>query len=192
MSLADRLKMFEQAAGGGGGGSRRNFTVPSISAVRREEIATGGAPPPKRVGAWGSRAPSFLETVQRVQANDPALTVVDLSNSAAMQCKVSEYTAQLCEALKVNTNVKELRLENCGIGDRECEVIATALKVNSAIAFLDLQKNRVNNEGASSIARGLATNTSVIQVQLIALRPWADVARAATAFIAELRFPTAH
>ena len=92
----------------------------------------------------------------------------------------------------VQPRLKELRLENCGIGDRECEVIATALKVNSAIAFLDLQKNRVNNEGASSIARGLATNTSVIQVQLIALRPWADVARAATAFIAELRFPTAH
>ena len=118
-----------------------------------------------------NRAPPFLETVTRVQANDPALTVVDMSNSAAMQCKVSEYTTQLCDALKSNTQVKELRLENCGIGDRECETLSEVLKANSVITFIDLQKNCVNNDGATALARGLAANSSVIEVTLPPPRP---------------------
>jgi len=111
-----------------------------------------------------NRAPPFLETLTRVQANDPALSVVDMSNSAAMQCKVSEYTTQLCDALKRNNQVTSLRLENCGIGDRECETLSEVLKANSVITFIDLQKNCVNNDGATALARGLAANTSVVEV----------------------------
>jgi len=123
-----------------------------------------------------NRPPSFLETLKRVKENDPSLTVVDMSNSAAMQCKVSEYTTQLTDALKSNTQVKEVRLENCGIGDRECETLAEVLKANSVITFIDLQKNCVNNDGATALARGLAANTSVVEVNLMSQQKsrWGD------------------
>lgn len=158
--------MFEQASGGSPSvAGARNFSVPQVSAERRGDIASQGAPAPKRAGGFmQNRPPSFLETLKRVKENDPSLTVVDMSNSAAMQCKVSEYTTQLTDALKSNTQVKEVRLENCGIGDRECETLAEVLKANSVITFIDLQKNCVNNDGATALARGLAANTSVVEV----------------------------
>ncbi|KAJ1494128.1 hypothetical protein T484DRAFT_1766671 [Baffinella frigidus] len=170
--------MFEQASGGSPSvAGARNFSVPQVSAERRGDIASQGAPAPKRAGGFmQNRPPSFLETLKRVKENDPSLTVVDMSNSAAMQCKVSEYTTQLTDALKSNTQVKEVRLENCGIGDRECETLAEVLKANSVITFIDLQKNCVNNDGATALARGLAANTSVVEVNLMSQQKsrWGD------------------
>ena len=63
--------------------------------------------------------------------------------------------------------MKELRLEGCGLGDREAAVLAEGIAANTSITKLDLQKNRINNDGGSALAKGIASNTSLVEINLM-------------------------
>jgi len=148
MSLAERMKMFEQAA------QAANVGTPmKTQGVKRN---------------WGvCRGPSVADTIKQISANDPSLVHVDLSNAAAFQCKPEEYTHQLASALKNNNHVKELKLENCSLGDKEAEILAEGLMCNTCIQHLDLQKNHINNDGGSALAKGLSRNRSLLSIDLM-------------------------
>jgi len=126
---------------------------------------------------WGvSKQPSTAELIQKLADNDPSITTVDISNNATFQIKAEEYTTLLANALKRNTHVKELRLENCGLGDREGVLLGEAMAENNSIVLLDLQKNKINNEGGSALAKGLTHNKSLVTLDLMnmAKTRWGD------------------
>lgn len=154
MSFAERMKMFENAA-----------------PAQEGPVKTA---PARR---WGvSKQPSTTELIQKVADNDPSLTTIDISNNAAFQIKAEEYTTQLSNALKKNKYVKELRLENCGLGDREGILLGEALAENTSLVLLDLCKNKINNEGGSALARGLTHNKSLVTLDLMSMAKtrWGD------------------
>jgi len=62
-----------------------------------------------------------------------------LTGSNGAQCKPDEYTGQIAAAIKKNKYVQELRLEGCGLGDREAAVLAEGIAANTSITILDLQ-----------------------------------------------------
>jgi hypothetical protein len=83
------------------------------------------------------------------------------------QCRPDEFTSQISSAIKKNKYLKQLRLEGCGLGDREAAVLADGLAVNTSITVLDLQKNRINNDGGTALAKGIASNKSLVEINLM-------------------------
>ena len=65
----------------------------------------------------------------------------------------------LAEALKVNTEVKELDLSGNGLCDNSVRVLAEALKVNMALTTLDLSSNSIGDDGAAAVAEALKVRT---------------------------------
>jgi hypothetical protein len=80
--------------------------------------ATHGTAAPART--WGTPTISAAEIIKKVEANDPSLLVVDISNNALYQMKSDEYTAQLAAALKKNDYVREVTLVNCRFVLQSC------------------------------------------------------------------------
>ena len=105
--------------------------------------------------------------IERLKANDPTFTSVDLSNNAVLQMKGKELMPQLAEALSTNTVCQELILVGCGINDFACEHIGTALAKNNTLIVLNLENNIVNNDGAIAVARALGVNRGLLQLNLM-------------------------
>ncbi len=103
----------------------------------------------------------------QVSSNDPALTAVDLSNSAVFQLRSEELSQALAEALAKNTHVREVILVNCGINDRACTSLGSALVSNKSIVVLNLEKNAITGAGGSALAGALARNTCMREVNLM-------------------------
>lgn len=117
--------------------------------------------------SWGASSISAADIIKKIEANDPSLGVVDISNNAIFQMKSDEYSAMLGSALKGNTYVRELNLVNCSIGDRGAEFLGDALSCNRTLVSLNLEKNSLNQDGASAIARGLIRNTTLESINLM-------------------------
>lgn len=105
--------------------------------------------------------------IERLKANDPTLTTVDLSNNAVLQMKGKELFPQLGEALANNTVCQELILVGCMVNDFACEQLGEALKKNSTLVVLNLENNNVGNDGAIAIARSLAVNRGLLLLNLL-------------------------
>eukprot|EP00286_Rhodomonas_abbreviata_P006813 CAMPEP_0181325174 /NCGR_PEP_ID=MMETSP1101-20121128/20778_1 /TAXON_ID=46948 /ORGANISM="Rhodomonas abbreviata, Strain Caron Lab Isolate" /LENGTH=339 /DNA_ID=CAMNT_0023433451 /DNA_START=155 /DNA_END=1171 /DNA_ORIENTATION=+ len=126
---------------------------------------------------WGAnKTPSTAELIKKMADNDASLTTVDISNSAIFQLKAEEYTNQLADALRDSKYVKEVRLENCGLGDKEGKILGDMLASNTSVTLLDLQKNKINNDGGSALAKGLTHNKSLICLDLMSMAKtrWGD------------------
>lgn len=75
-----------------------------------------------------------------ITSNDlPLSTTVDVLSPTPLSANSSLF------------QVKELRLENCGLGDREGILLGEALAENTSLVLLDLCKNKINNEGGSAL-----------------------------------------
>lgn len=81
-----------------------------------------------------------------VKANKPSVTLVDLSGQAVFQMKSTEKVQQLCEAIRGNTSVTELKLKDCAINDEGCTVLGTMLETNESITNIDLSQNMAIKE----------------------------------------------
>ncbi|KJE91885.1 hypothetical protein CAOG_02949 [Capsaspora owczarzaki ATCC 30864] len=72
----------------------------------------------------------------------------------------------IAEALKVNTTLKDLYLWANWIGDAGAQAIAEALKVNTNLRWLDLIDNQIGDAGAQAIALALKANTTLTEYTL--------------------------
>eukprot|EP00854_Cymbomonas_tetramitiformis_P009502 gene9502-11258_t len=117
------------------------------------------------MGRFGSVSPS--EVIDKVAADDPSLTVVDLANNPSFQNNPKEYTKKLCEALSGNTLVTEVNLGHCEIADESVPDIAAMLNKNTSVVTLNLEGNKLKSEGAGELARGLAHNKSLTALSLL-------------------------
>ena len=104
--------------------------------------------------------------IERLSANDPTLTVCDLTKSAVLQMKGAELMPKIADALSKNTHCAELKLGECNISDAIVADLASALTKNTALVSLDLQSNKVGNEGATSLAKALAANRTLMVLNL--------------------------
>jgi hypothetical protein len=72
----------------------------------------------------------------------------------------------LADALKVNTSVTVIGLSRNAIGGEGASALADALKVNTLVTRIDLKSNTIGDEGASALADALKVNTSVTYINL--------------------------
>ena len=95
--------------------------------------------------AWlAPKPPGFKEALQRIKANDPALTHVDLSAQGLSLWNIIE----LCNALLGNTHVTSLDVSKNNIGDVGAEILAQ----NDRMESLDISYNCLCDEGTEAIA----------------------------------------
>jgi len=75
--------------------------------------------------------------------------------------------AVVAEILKTNTSVTEVKLyNNKEIGDEGTKALAEALKVNTTLKLLDLQVCGIGDDGAVALAEALRSNTSLTGLYL--------------------------
>ncbi|KAI9029127.1 kinase-like domain-containing protein [Hyaloraphidium curvatum] len=72
----------------------------------------------------------------------------------------------LAEALKVNTALATLWLDDNSIGVEGARALAQALKTNSALTRLDLPRNSIGVEGARALAEALKDNSTLTTLHL--------------------------
>ena len=104
--------------------------------------------------------------IERLSANDPALTICDLNKSAVLQMKGAELMPKLAAALATNTCCQELLLGDCNLSDDMLNEFAAALAKNTTLVHLNLEGNKVGNDGATCLAKALAQNRSVLILNL--------------------------
>lgn len=66
---------------------------------------------------------------------------------------------ELFDALKMNTNLTHLLLDENGLGDSGARLLAEVIQVNRSLVTIDLDGNDISEEGGGAIAEGLASTT---------------------------------
>ena len=102
------------------------------------------------------------DTLERLHANDPSLTVLSLYDNQIGP----EGTRALADALITNTSLTELRLSGNRIGVAGAVALAEALRTNTSLTDLRLSYNQIGDEGARALADALKTNTSLTKLLL--------------------------
>ena len=88
----------------------------------------------------------LLKALERLNANDPDLTTLELKNANIR----AEGAGMLAQALKANSTLKYLDLKGNNLGDEGVHLVAEALKNNSTLAFLGMGYNNIGPAGAKS------------------------------------------
>ena len=104
--------------------------------------------------------------IDRLKANDPTLTSVDLSNNAVLQMKPALWP-QIAEALASNNVCTDLNLSSCGMNDSAAEYLSSAIRENSTLTSLNVEANSIGNDGAIAFARALTVNRGVTVLNLM-------------------------
>ena len=145
-----------------GGFERLNATI-------TEAIKKAAVPIAEQFSASG-----IYLTSKGLTAHD-ATVVAEILKSNTSVTKVNLYgnkeigdegAKALAEALKVNTTVKELFLQLCGIGDDGAAAFAEALRSNTSLTELHLGGCNIGDDGAAALAEALRSNTSVTRLNL--------------------------
>jgi Ran GTPase-activating protein (RanGAP) involved in mRNA processing and transport len=77
-----------------------------------------------------------------------------------------EGAASIASALKTNSSLQVLYLDNTGLDDTSVAAIGTALQTSYGLRRLDLGSNNIGDEGAIALARGLEKNSSLRELIL--------------------------
>jgi Ran GTPase-activating protein (RanGAP) involved in mRNA processing and transport len=100
--------------------------------------------------------------LERLQANDPALTELDL-----WMTPINVADAEhLAVALKENTTLTKLTLVDTQINDAGAEHLAATLKENITLTELNLANNQIGAAGAKHLAAALKENTALTSLNL--------------------------
>ena len=102
------------------------------------------------------------DTLERLHANDPSLTVLSLYDNQIGP----EGTRALADALITNTSLTHLYLSHNQIGPAGAIALAEALRTNTSLTTLELYNNQIGPEGAVALAEALKENTSLTKLNL--------------------------
>ncbi len=102
------------------------------------------------------------DTLERLHANDPSLTVLSLYDN---QIGPAGAIA-LADVLRTNTSLTRLYLDGNQIGDAGAVALAEALRTNTSLTTLDLHANQIGPEGTVALAEALKVNTSLTTLDL--------------------------
>lgn len=103
-------------------------------------------------------------TIEQIEANNPLMTIIDFSGSSLFSMKVKQYLQLLADALVKNTVVKELYLDDVGLGNKQAEQVAQIISQNKSITNLSLARNTYDGHLGEEFARSLAFNETLVEV----------------------------
>ena len=89
--------------------------------------------------------------------------------------------AVVAEAIRVNSTLTELSLENKAIGDAGAAALAEAIQTNSTLTVLKLPYNKISEAGAAALAEAIQTNSTLTVLKL----PYNKISDAGAAALAE-------
>ena len=96
----------------------------------------------------------FSAPLLRYTHFDLPLETIDLSHEEIAESEI----ARLLEFVSASTTVKNLKLEESGIGDGAMLNFGKALSRNSSLVALNLGKNHVTRKGMESLLNGLSSD----------------------------------
>ena len=92
---------------------------------------------------------------------------LELQNVKVSNVTLKElHIASLAEAMKVNTTLTQMNLENNHIGSAGAASLADAMKVNKTLTQLNVWNNNIGDSGAASLAEAMKVNTVLTQILL--------------------------
>ncbi|XP_075042437.1 leucine-rich repeat-containing protein 73-like [Mixophyes fleayi] len=122
------------------------WRIDSISRFQLSELDIGG----NQLGREGLRSvASFLQL-------NPPLRHLGLAHSAVLTW---DSWQELFDAIKTNTNLTHLLLDENSLGDAGARLVAEVIQVNRRLLAIDLDSNEIGEEGGRAIMETLASNT---------------------------------
>ena len=102
------------------------------------------------------------EVIDKIKANDPALTVMDMSERQLQgsRCEI------LAEAMKNNSSITDIDFRGNGFDADGLFALVQAFKTMPSLTRINLRGNACRNEGVEALARWLGTNASVTALNL--------------------------
>ena len=114
--------------------------------------------------AWSRSNTAALDaSIARVAANDSTLTSLFVLPNQSLP--TAQWQA-LCQALKTNTQLRELYASGHAIDEVGALILAEALMDNTALEKLCIGNSTFGDEGVAAVAPGLALNASIQQLDL--------------------------
>ena len=107
-------------------------------------------------------------------ANGPALvTMLQLNRSLQVlelenNPNIGDQGAlHIAEGLKINSTLKELNLNKCGLTYKSMTQLAEALTLNTTLKNLDVGENNISDAGVIFLAKALNSNTGLTDLNLV-------------------------
>uniref|UniRef100_A0A8C4RYI5 Leiomodin-1 n=1 Tax=Erpetoichthys calabaricus TaxID=27687 RepID=A0A8C4RYI5_ERPCA len=108
-------------------------------------------------------APSiFDEPLEKVRANDPEMTELNVNNSDVIN---NDTLIRFAEALRDNTHVKIFALANTRADDHVAIAIAATLRTNKTLVSVNLDSNHLTAKGIIALVRALQDNTTLTELR---------------------------
>ncbi|XP_062286449.1 protein NLRC3-like [Scomber scombrus] len=95
---------------------------------------------------------THCEVLASALKSNPHLTYLDLSENKLSDSSVKRLSAGLESP---NCRLKTLLLDDCGLSETHCEVLASALKSNPHLTDLDLRRNKLSDSSVKRLSAGL-------------------------------------
>ncbi|KAM7533427.1 hypothetical protein Aperf_G00000120109 [Anoplocephala perfoliata] len=99
------------------------------------------------------------ESIKKLSADDPSLTVLNLNNIKTMS---AEVVSRLCTALGENTKLRELHMAATNLTSSMVEPMLLALKVNHTLEVLNLESNFITGDMIIKILDAISGNKSAV------------------------------
>ncbi|XP_041430887.1 glutamate-rich protein 3 [Xenopus laevis] len=90
-----------------------------------------------------------LGTVAAFLRLDPPLKSLGLAHCATDGWKDWE---EVCDALRTNTNINNILLDENDLGDKGAQLLAEAIRVNTSLITIDLDGNGIGDKGGEALA----------------------------------------
>ena len=112
--------------------------------------------------AWGNTV-GVASWVERLKRNDPGLTSVTVFRGRLFG---PEEAAEVCEALKSNSHLRELYASGHKMDAATAGLFADMLAVNTSLRSLCIGDPEFGDEGLAALTRGIASSASLEAIDL--------------------------
>ena len=101
------------------------------------------------------------EVLQKIQANDPATTQVNLNNVPVQE----NLFIELFDALEKNSALRELSLANTMMTDTAATILASALEVNTSLQKLNVESNNIAPQTVARIIESMGVQQIITDLK---------------------------
>ncbi|CAF0774569.1 unnamed protein product [Brachionus calyciflorus] len=103
------------------------------------------------------------ESIKRLKENDPSLTELNLNNIKNIS---HERMKQVIEAMRTNTNCKNLSMANIDMPDSVAKTIVEMLEENKTLLTLNIESNLLTGLVIADVCRATLKNQTLIDLRL--------------------------
>jgi Ran GTPase-activating protein (RanGAP) involved in mRNA processing and transport len=132
-----------------------------LARIARTGQNSGKKSPPRLKGAG-----KMQDWFAKIAANDPSVTAVDLVGDILFLSMRTPDRLAAAASFASNTLIRSVKLNLLELDDEFAQELAKAIKKNTAIEKLSLEQNDLRGDGIKAIVGALATNTSLVELAL--------------------------